>query len=983
MFDTNDSRRIEALRNVRKDDLPPHVLALAPKVTTIVRKNNPPFEELEKMTLLECLNDDAKFQAHVQFHTEFVVKEYNSLMHSYIRVIARKVHPTLKTWLELVRETKTIVRANIITHLQRMFNGRPDALHRLQYLIKTTRSELDTQKAMLTYYYQQKIKAAPDLFTGLNNEREAEMFAMSRQQCTLQGWASEASMSATKKEGLRYRKEDGFVRDLWTGINSSYKEFDENHERAGIECSAAMLPLAKQDPPQPQHAQKRSHAGHASPSQTPHYGQYASALVHGPIPETSPDAHRAKRPRLNESAAAQEKQQDISTPAALTQGNKASSTIPRLLPPAQIVNRIQSDSVEPSKSAGPGSDAVMTTAAECAKTNGLFPQQAVNSEKTSVSSQVAEVAEEVAGRHAEVNRVLTPNEVTSLGSNIVQLSTETVPATAKSDSPEESSSAKETSSSQKLASTQTSSEPIDNATGSPRLNEEPITSQVENESEPTNDDVQSSPALSTAVPNLFEDFADQVQKAAQTMIGSTHANTIVPGQIFAPEASSPLADETDVTPQALLESAHEQNPGALSSQIMNDAAEAQTVSAFANETDVLLPDASVPQPPVREEASSEQPHASVADSVLAADATFEPSPLMNQQQQVFEDVDLQSLTTTQLEQEMFAQSSLSPIAFGGPERLRDNAPSFDEVEARENGLDLRVEGNDSIALATASDASSDLSSLPPISPTPTAPARPSSPTASSKPFKEGNPGTKCHHCTNSKSNCDLQRPCQFCPRYGKYCYDHKPSKEQKRYARETQGPYSNAHKAKMKAEREAAANAAATATNATTATANRSVVATAAVDDPQATASAPAQGDTPAPGSTTKETKPKAETESEVNVAADASVLKSKDGAESTQLVSAEAAADATPTANPAASEPAQAKKLVRFTIGPPAMSMISPRPDPVTSLPEKTAVIAKRTRAGEKKAAEEQAEREKERIARDGLGLRGRNVEKKKVAGK
>ena len=665
------------------------------------------------------------FNDMCQRHTIFVNKLYRSMIRGFMRYVGRRPNMHLKTWRHVIQAAKERLKRAFMSHMQTWHSQQQG----IQYVPEPSSNLIEAQLSFLKSFYQHRYPSPAAASADVQEEfrRRACVLAMLKQKNVLQDWEAQLIQTVSVQDGERYRKEGDCILDFWTGNTEDFATFNERNERENTGLNAEMLPLAAQAPTIESQSQQQNETTVQGQALPPAGEPATKSLPQDQGQQESPDRARMQEKAKGQPQAQGQEQTQTNSQVQLQtirqeQSESQNTTHKHGL--GQEKARGQEEmSVQVQESRHEQIDTEMSHSVQAQ----LLSQDRVGLDATQPIESQKPVQEQGPGHAHESPQ--KPSQIPALEDFQAQLQ-----AAAQYNTQQSTQSRPETSS---FAFDHEPMEEVERG----RIQEQEGTRGAQQ-------DLQA-----TTTPEVMP-VQQHVWPQAQI---SSELQRQAPRIALTQEQSGTVLQGLN---QAGLK--HSQEPPQL---------QAQSQVANPSESHNINPVSTDSQEVAMQDIEHVQPHELLQLAMQGPCQPQEPDRMDIERQ-----MPQTALTASQKIQAEF--EGLTDVQ-GDSDEL---GPSDTPVEPAEVSRDAGHESEDLDAIEEP--AASDHEDATPSQPSKPQPeeAEPSAHLEMATPANPPIPGTRCHHCTRSKTKCNGERPCQFCLRYGKMCYDlnQKPPEWRKR-----------------------------------------------------------------------------------------------------------------------------------------------------------------------------------------------------------
>ncbi|KIW73603.1 hypothetical protein PV04_01707 [Phialophora macrospora] len=254
--------RIYASHDPRRHELfdRPKAQHLSKRPQLMVRLSGPPdihrtLFEIPSGRLQAISQDDQMFRNACDDHKSWVEKELKSLTTYYIRCLGREPVSNLLTWVQLRDEARRLMGSSLNQQIAQWYRQEPNLNFMLGDGTELVERQLSFLVLRMEYHDPLHQKASIQLQTEYN--RKHHIVAMLQQRQSLREWTRAMAEQAKLCVGERYRQEFGHVIDLWTGKIETLEGFKERNRKENTDLRSDMLPLGGRPPVCTGHVQKQ------------------------------------------------------------------------------------------------------------------------------------------------------------------------------------------------------------------------------------------------------------------------------------------------------------------------------------------------------------------------------------------------------------------------------------------------------------------------------------------------------------------------------------------------------------------------------------------------------------------------------------------------------------------------------------------------------------------------------------------------------
>ncbi|ETI27946.1 hypothetical protein G647_00395 [Cladophialophora carrionii CBS 160.54] len=200
--------------------------------------------EIPSGQLQAISRNDRLYRSTCDSHKSWVQKESKSLTSHYIRCLGREPDANLLTWPQLKAEARKLMGSTLYQQIIQWTRQQPN----LNFKLGDGTELVDRQLSFLTIRmnHHDPIPHTASIQVQTERTRKHRIVAMLQQRQSLREWTIAVAEQARLCVGQRYRKELDHVLDFWTGKAERLEEFNERNRKENTGLRSDMLPVGAQ-----------------------------------------------------------------------------------------------------------------------------------------------------------------------------------------------------------------------------------------------------------------------------------------------------------------------------------------------------------------------------------------------------------------------------------------------------------------------------------------------------------------------------------------------------------------------------------------------------------------------------------------------------------------------------------------------------------------------------------------------------------------
>ncbi|OCT53428.1 hypothetical protein CLCR_09547 [Cladophialophora carrionii] len=233
--------------------------------------------EIPSGQLQAISRSDRLYRSTCDSHKSWVQKESKSLTSHYIRCLGRGPDANLLTWPELKAEARKLMGSTLYQQIIQWTRQQPN----LNFKLGDGTELVDRQLSFLTIRmnHHDPIPHTASIQVQTERTRKHRIVAMLQQRQNLREWTIAVAEQARLCVGQRYRKELDHVLDFWTGKVESLEEFTERNRKENTGLRSDMLPVGAQPAGSTAQVQEQEQPQVQSPMQAQVHDQSSQSEV--------------------------------------------------------------------------------------------------------------------------------------------------------------------------------------------------------------------------------------------------------------------------------------------------------------------------------------------------------------------------------------------------------------------------------------------------------------------------------------------------------------------------------------------------------------------------------------------------------------------------------------------------------------------------------------------------------------------------------